>query len=400
VHARGAAWLGGEEFHRDPAALYQRLRAEHGPVAPALIDGDVPVWLVLGYREFGHVLGTPALYTRDSRAWNGWDLVADDWPHLPAVAPRDTAWFLTGHEHARRMTVLTDWLGTVDPLELRMVSERVADGLIDALAAVGQADLIAQYAELLPSRVVAVLLGIPPAESRPLVADLIACVNGGPDSAEAYVRLRAGMREQVTARRARPQLDVLSRLVTHPAGLSDDELLEELQTVLSISHQVTSAWIGNTLRLMLGDARFATTILGGRRSVGDALAEVLWEDPPGPMITGRWAVAPRTLGNYVVGAGDLLLPSIAAANADPAIRPSAPIAHGNQAHVAFGHGEHRCPLPGQEIGEVIAETAVQALLDRLPDVDLAVPLERLVWRPTIWIRCLAELPVVFTQPGY
>src|SRR5262245_48513774 len=85
VHARGAVRLYGEEFHRDPAAVYWRLRAVHGPVAPVLVDGDVPAWLVLDYREFGQVLAKPAYYTRDSDAWNSWDLIPADWPLIPMI---------------------------------------------------------------------------------------------------------------------------------------------------------------------------------------------------------------------------------------------------------------------------------------------------------------------------
>ena len=36
------------------------------------------------------------------------------------------------------------------------------------------------------------------------------------------------------------------------------------------------------------------------------------------------------------------------------------------------------------------------LLDRLPDVDLAVPARPLTRRPSPWLRGLAELPVRFT----
>ncbi|WP_238431222.1 cytochrome P450 [Frankia nepalensis] len=396
AHARGAIRLYGEEFHRDPAAVYWRLRTVHGPVAPVLVDGDVPAWLVLDYREFGQVLASPAYYTRDSNAWNSWDLIPADWPLIPMITARDTAWFLTGDEHDRRVAVLADGLGTVDPFELRTACERVADDLIDGFAGHGRADLISQYAELLPLRVATALLGLPPADSTAIVADLAIVVNGGPDAVTANIRLRDRLQAQVTARREHQRFDVLSRLVTHPAGLRDGELLEELQTIFAIVHQATSAWIGNTLRLMLGDPRFAATILGGRRSVGDAMAEVLWEDPPGATLTGRWTVGPRTLGRYRLGAGDLLLLSITAANTDPTIRTTAEVHHRNQAHMAYGHGEHRCPLAGQEIGEAIAQAAVQILLDRLPDIELATPIDRLAWRPSLWLRSLVDLPVVFT----
>jgi cytochrome P450 len=72
---------------------------------------------------------------------------------------------------------------------------------------------------------------------------------------------------------------------------------------------------------------------------------------------------------------------------------------GNEAHMSFGHGEHGCPYPAPEVAEVIARTTVEVLLDRLPDLELAVPAETLVWRPSVWMRGLDRLPVTFT-PTY
>jgi cytochrome P450 len=45
---------------------------------------------------------------------------------------------------------------------------------------------------------------------------------------------------------------------------------------------------------------------------------------------------------------------------------------------------------------VIARTAIEVVLDRLPDLDLAVPAESLTRRPSPWLRGLTELPVRFT----
>jgi cytochrome P450 len=93
----------------------------------------------------------------------------------------------------------------------------------------------------------------------------------------------------------------------------------------------------------------------------------------------------------------MLVLSVAAAHADPAVQPGvADDASANRAHLAFGHGEHRCPVHAEEFAEVIAQTAVEVLLDRLPDVRLAVPAPDLVWAPAIWVRGLTALPVTFT----
>jgi cytochrome P450 len=170
--------------------------------------------------------------------------------------------------------------------------------------------------------------------------------------------------------------------------------------VVSGSQENTANWIGNTLRLMLTDDRFALTLSGGRSSVGQALNEVLWEDTPVKAAPGRWAIQETELGGQTIRAGDVVIVGLAGASADPRVRPAVHgDSGGNHAHLAFGTGDHGCPHPAPELAEVIAQTAIEVVLDRLPDVRLAVPEDELEWRPAFHVRGLSALPVRFT-PAY
>ncbi|MGK5501480.1 hypothetical protein ACSNOF_26740, partial [Streptomyces sp. URMC 125] len=86
-----------------------------------------------------------------------------------------------------------------------------------------------------------------------------------------------------------------------------------------------------------------------------------------------------------------------AANTDPEVLPDGgrPVT-GNRAHMAFGAGPHTCPA--REQARLITRTAVTVLRERLPDMRLAVPEDRLVWASSPWTRGLAALPVRFTAP--
>src|SRR5688572_9754846 len=68
----GVQRLYGPGVAADPMAVYDRLRAEHGAVAPVLLEGDVPAWLVLGYEEILHVTRNPRRFSRDGRNWREW----------------------------------------------------------------------------------------------------------------------------------------------------------------------------------------------------------------------------------------------------------------------------------------------------------------------------------------
>ncbi|GGV76675.1 cytochrome P450 [Streptomyces griseoloalbus] len=382
----------------DPIRAYREMRREHGSVVPVLLDGGIPAWLVLGYRELHQITGAPELFSRDSELWNQWDAIPDDWPLLAMIGRRQPSIMHTvGESHRRRAAMLVDALESVNPFELRARTERFADELIDAISPRGAADIIAEYAMRLPVRVLAWVYGFSDEEGPGLVTALNDIADARDHDQSGQMLLLTSMARLVADRRAKPVDDVVSRMLADPAGYTDEEVMHDLTVMLGAGHLPTADWIGNSLRLMLTDSRFAASLFGGRNSVAEAMNEVLWEDTPNQNVAGRWASRDTQLGGRRIGAGDLLLLGLQGANSDPQIRTDgSALTGGNNAHFSFGHGEHRCPFPAQEIAEVIARTGIEVVLDRLPDIDLAVPAESLVRRPSPFMRGLSALPVTFT----
>lgn len=108
----------------------------------------------------------------------------------------------------------------------------------------------------------------------------------------------------------------------------------------------------------------------------------------------RYALHDTELGGRTIRCGDVLVLGLAAANADPAVRPSDPYDMlGNRAHLAFSSGAHACPA--QVPARLIAKTAVETALRGLPEVRLSVPDGELPWRASPWTHCPASLPVSF-----
>jgi cytochrome P450 len=389
--------LYGTELAGNPGELYRDMRAHFGRVAPILLDGDIPAWFVLGYREVHLVTSNPQMFARDCRRWNAWDRIPADWPLMPFVGWTPSVMFAEGSEHQRRAGAIGDALDAIDRTALRSICEQVADGLIDGFAGSGEADLIADYAAQIPMRVVARLFGIPAAETPALVQDIADSLDVAEKANAAHQRNFARMQQLVKARHDQPGPDVPSRLIAHPSALTDDEIVIDLLVVMAAAQQPTANWIGNTLRLMLIDDQFSLTLQGGRSSADQALNEVLWKDTPTQNFIGRWAVQDCELGGERIRRGDLLILGLAAANVDPQVHPKSFADSGiNRAHMSFGHGEHGCPFPAPELAELIAKTAVEVLLDRMPDVELAVPADELEWRPSFWMRGLFALPVRFS----
>ncbi|MDA0634770.1 cytochrome P450 [Nonomuraea sp. MCN248] len=390
----GAVRLYEPEVLDDPAAFLEKLRRERGPVVPVLLDADLPAWLVLGYRELHHVTSQPQLFARDPRRWNQLDRVPPDWPARPHVTHQPTLVFTEGEERRRRGGAIGDALDEIDRIELTQLCEKVADANVDLFSGDGEADLVSQYAHRMPAQVIARLFGLPEPDVGTLLRAIFQAMNDPATRDEAEMQVGELMGRLVAGKRVRPGQDLASRLVTHDARLTDPEVVYDMLSLLIASQENCAGWIGNTLRLMLVDDHFQMDLQGGRSSVAEALNQVLWKDPPAQNLPSRYAAQDCELAGRRIRRGDMIVISLVGANADPQVRQGHAMA--NRAHLAFGHGEYSCPFPAPELAEIISKTAVEVLLDRLPDVRLAVAPEELRWRRNIWNRMLSALPVVFT----
>ncbi|WP_455356567.1 cytochrome P450 [Streptomyces sp. SYSU K217416] len=392
--------LYGPEAEADPMGLYEKLRAEHGPVAPVLVHGDLPAWLVLGHRENLDVARTAARFSRDPRRWRDMQegRVPADHPLTPMTAWQPVCHFVDGAEHERLRGAVTESLERFDRRGVRRYVKRFADQLIDGFAASGKADLVREFAEPLPMLVMTLLVGAPDSYGPRLVEAARDMIKGTETALASNEYVTVALRELVARKRGVPGRDFTSWLLEHSASLTDDELVEHLRLVLIAAFETTANLITNTLRLVLTDPRFRASLSGGHMTLPDALEQVLWDEPPLTTVLGRWATGDTVLGGRQIKAGDMLLLGLAAGNVDPEIRPdlSVPV-HGNRSHLSFSGGPHECP--GQDIGRAIADTGIDALLMRIPDLELAVPESELHWNSSLMSRHLQALPVTFTPRG-
>lgn len=396
----GPARMDGHEAATNPYGLYEKLRAEHGAVAPVLVHGDLPAWLVLGYRELLDVTRNPTRFSRDSRNWRFLrdGQVGPDNPLLPLVTWVPMCSFVDGSEHRRLRSAVTDSMKRFDRHGIRRHVTRFSGQLIDEFAATGRADLVGQFAEHLPMLVMTKALGMAESYGPQLVAAARDMVKGSETAIASNDYIVQTLRDLVTRKQAAPGHDFASWLVAHESGLRDDELVEHLRLVLIAAYSTTANLIANTLRMVLTDSRFRGNLAGGHMTLPDALEQVLWDEPPFTAVYGRYATGDTELAGQQIKAGDLLILSLAAGNLDPEIRPDLDVpVHGNRSHLAFSGGPHECP--GQDIGRAIADTGIDTLLSRLPDLSLAVDEKELKHRTSLLSRELVELPVTFTPPG-
>ncbi|MFH8370984.1 cytochrome P450 [Streptomyces sp. NPDC018031] len=391
-HGATGVPLYGEEFAADPARVYERLRGEYGSVAPVELAPGVGAMLVTGYDTALQVLRSPETFAKDPRRWHALadGRVPADSPVVPVLGYRPNCLFNDGSQHARLRQAVSDVYDRVDPHALRAYVEHSADVLIDRFAPAGEADLVGEYARLLPTLVSTRLFGCPPESRERLITAMYDIFDGAdPESAEAD--LLECLRELVALKRRRPAADVTSWLATHPSALTDEELVQNLLVLLGAGTEPLQNLIGTGLRLLLSDPRFAGSLSGGTLSVVDALDEILWTDPPLANFAVHYPVRDVVLAGVRLREGEPVVVSLAAANNDPAL--ASPHRMGNRAHLAWSAGPHACAA--KQPAHLIAAVALERVLDRLPEVRLAVPESELRWRPGPFVRALTALPVRF-----
>lgn len=381
--------LHGPEFAADPAAFYEHLRT-YGPIAPVELSPGVEANLVTDYSAALQVLQNPDLFSKDPRRWRDFNegKIPQNSPVAPMLAYRPNCLFTDGAEHLRLRQAVTDSLAAVDPHWLSRHVEQVASYLIAQFSARGTVDLLNDYAKMLPLLVFNELLGCPPEIGDRLVFGTSGIFDGGVDAEKANEELTQGLIELVSLKRRQPGNDVTSRLMQHRAKLSDEEMIHQLVMLISAGTEPQRNLIANGLYLMLSDERYS----GGGLLVEDAIDDALWNQSPMANYAPHYPVQDTEFGNARLAAGDLLIVSFAAANTDPKLSSSRQVLS-KRAHLAWSAGPHACPA--KDPAQLIAVTAIEKLLNQLPDIELAVSADSLTWRPGPFHRALAGLPARF-----
>lgn len=402
---------GGCPLHDNAVPLYGQvvdrrtwaeLRARYGTLAPVELEPGVAAWLVLGYHECVEVMRDTTIFSRDSRGWREITegRMKPDSPLMSLFGERPWLLRREGLEHQRLRSTIVDALARLTDQRLQSDIRVVADQLIDRFVADGQADLLNQYARWLPILVVNRAFGMDDRHGHLLMELSRTLLDADPAVAEqAQAQLLEYFVALIAIKRERPGPDLPSWLLEHPAGLTDDELVQQLAQLLLGNSEPTAHLLSNTLLALLADRTFWNRYARSELQVEEAVNRVLWQDPPLPVLAARYARTDTRIGDTTVRAGEGLLLGLGAAHTDPVLGDAVEVAessYANRAHLAWGAGPHRCPA--ERLARQIAQIGIGQLLQRIPAMRLTVPADELTWLPVMFLRGLAELPVEF-PPG-
>jgi cytochrome P450 len=384
----------------DPRVFYDELESEWGEVAPVELEPGVPAWLVMGQRLVYDVMRNEHVFATNPQAWNGH--ARGGLPANSGLGPIFTPHqrFVANHaDGALRQRLREPLDDAFEQLSESITAAKVrsfCNLLIDRFEDRGRADLMLEYASVIPFLVVADMIGFDPEDGQRLFDLIRRVAGGGTDAAPAVAEVDRMLGDLVALRRELPKRDLASSLVAHPNMRDDVEVVHTLLVVAWSGNLTLTAWVAQTLLLTLTDSRFSGRLHGGRIDLDSAMDEVLWRSTPTINTLPRFARQEIVLDGKLIAAGDPLVLAIHAANTDPRMDTGDPWDHiGSRAHVSFGTGPHACPAPRP--ARVIARIAVETILRRL-DVVLRIPASDVTWDQTLWIRQPVSLPVTFPPP--
>ncbi|MFJ9453888.1 cytochrome P450 [Kitasatospora sp. NPDC101447] len=407
-------------FKADAPARYAALR-ELGPVHPAEFQPGLTGWLVVGHDLAREALTHPALL-KDATPAAGALAAAGFVLHEPSVGLGAQMLEADPPEHTRLRRLAATAFTPRRTAALAPRIEQIAHALIDRMPPSGVIDLVEAFNAPLPATVIAELLGIPPEHHRDFRRwSGQALQVTSPEHRGALAALHALLATLVADKRRRPQDDLLSALVAvrdspgdHGAGpksglerhpgsgsedgrLSEEELVGTALMLVVAGHESTVNLLGNAVLALLQHPDQLRLLRERPELVPGAVEEFLRHDTSVERSTNRYAAEDLDLGGVSIPRGSLVAVALGSAGhdapqadggGDPAgldvARPAA-------RHLAFGHGVHYCL--GAPLARLEATVALRTLLARVPELDLAVPVDSLDWIGSGIIRGVRSLPV-------
>lgn len=370
---------------------------EEAPATRVTLPGGHAAWLVTRYEDVRRLLRGTALSS---------DSTGPAYPRSGSaveVPPLNRTMIgLDGQAHNRLRRMLGPEFSASAVARLGPRLDRIVAATLDRLAAGERpADLVEGFALPVASRTICHLLGLGYDAHASFEHNTHVLTAGSStpqqkvDAGAAIVGLVADL---VRQRLRKHRDDLAGRLTARwvaTGELSEEEAVHNLALLLGAGHDTSANMIAlGALSLLLDPAlarRFRVE-QGVRQNV---VEELLRHHTIVQLGLARVATADIGLGDLTIRSGEGVVLSLQAANTDPRLfddpgrldpdRPNA------RQHLAFGFGPHTCL--GHGLARATIRSALAGLLDRLPSLRLAEPVEALQFKDPMDFHGPRRLPV-------
>jgi cytochrome P450 len=253
----------------------------------------------------------------------------------------------------------------------------IANALIDKFAARGNCDAAVEYAQEIPVRVIAHLLGLPEGDGNLYRKWIHEILEVGITDVSVAVKAAGEMTQYfmgpVQERMQKPGDDLISYLVHakfNGQAMTPENVLGSLRLLLIAGIDTTWSGIGSCIWHLAKTPEDRRRLVKEPQLMPTAIEELLRAYAPVTM--AREVVKETSINGCTFKPGQMVMLSFPAANRDPAMFEDADkvvIDRKENRHAAFGLGIHRCV--GSNLARLELTVAVEELLKRVPEFSLA-----------------------------
>ena len=391
-----------QAFFRDPAAAVRRLRGS-GPVVATRFPIVGKVWVTTTHEVTARVLKDSDTFTL--RKEKGGRVAGLRW-WMPARLGVLASNMLTMDEpdHTRLREIVDEAFRRRAILDMEPHIRGIADGLADKLFSQGSpADIVEQYARMLPLSVICELLGLPLADRPTFIAwahsiarlanmfDFLRMLGG-------LSRMRRYLQGRLAHARTHGGEGLIAELVRVEAAggrISGDEMVAMVFLLLGAGSETTTHLISGSVYELLRNPALRDWLAQDWNRLSLAVEEFLRFVSPVQFSKPRFVQRDMEIDGVRVKKGDRIMAMVVAANMDPQANENPDrldLERRPNRHLSFGTGIHFCL--GHQLARIEAMCALKALFTRWPQLVLAVDPALISWRKRPGLRAIETLPVL------
>ncbi len=370
---------------------------DEGPVTRIrLPNGEGWAWLVTRYDDVRMVTNDPR-FSREAVMDRPVTRLA---PHF--IPSRGAVGFLDPPDHSRLRRSVAAAFTAKGVERIRERSRAMLAELVDELLQDGPpADLTAAVLAPFPIAVICELMGVPVGDRHDMhvwTQLILSSAHGAQVSEKAKDEMAAYFADLIGLREGSTGEDVTS-LLGAAVGRGEVTLQEAvgLAVLLQIGGEAVTNNSGQMFYLLLTRPELIERLRAEPEIRPKAIDELLRYIPHRNAVgLSRIATEDVKIRGVRIREGDAIYVSYLAANRDPDVFPdpeTIDFSRSPNPHVAFGFGPHYCP--GGMLARLESELLVDALLDNVPGLKLAVPPEEVPFRKGALIRGPEALPVTW-----
>ncbi|MGA3107555.1 MAG: cytochrome P450 [Terriglobales bacterium] len=394
-----------DEILQDPYPTYARL-LEEGPLHYVDVGSKWAVWSVFSHAECSAMAKDPRCSAKRAQQ----QLLAlplSRQAEFSELARMLGLWliFMDPPEHTRLRKLLNKGFSPAAIEALRPQVEAIVDRMLKPLEHGSEVELMREFANPMPVRIICEMLGIPQELNETFVnwSRAIALFRGSPDrnieqakaAQDALIELTEFFRRTVAERKKNKGNDLISLLIDieeEGEVLTEEELYAQCIALLFAGHETTRNLIGNGMYTLLKHPQETAELRENPDMIRTTVEELLRYESP-VQFTARVLKEDIEICGQRIPRRWTILCMLGAANRDPK-RFKEPnkldLKRLNNQHLAFSAGPHACI--GGQLARLEGQIAIQNLVQRFPNMKLTGPKPE--WASTFGFRGLKSLPVI------